>query len=206
MDNQTAQVHRSSGAQWLIALLVAACLVQSFLIFRLSSQVKDLQTHLLAAETKMKANAVDPLLVGEVVPTLGAIGRDGQALTPNVLDFSADRLATVVVAMGTACPVCEEMLPQMSAWARQTGGDGVVIVGVQLDATKPDELKKELPGMQIVFVKDARTTWLRRVTLVPSVLVFDREGTLRAEHPGVMDGKAYKEIETVLAEARATWK
>ena len=43
MAEQVTQPERSSGAKWIIAMLVVACLVQSFLIFRLSRQVKDLQ-------------------------------------------------------------------------------------------------------------------------------------------------------------------
>ncbi len=206
MADQVTQPERSSGAKWIIAMLVVACLVQSFLIFRLSRQVKDLQAHLTDAEQRIKSKSVDPLVVGEAVPTLTALGRDGKPRTPNILDFSSDRIATVVIALGTACPTCEQLLPELSAWAQQNARDGIVIVGVQIDAMKPEELKPEQPGMPLVYVQDGHKTWLRRISLVPSVLVFDRAGALRAEHQGVMDGQAFKQIESVLAEARSTWK
>ena len=46
----------------------------------------------------------------------------------------------------------------------------------------------------------------RLADATPLEVVFDRAGALRAEHQGVMDGQAFKEIESVLAEARSTWK
>lgn len=206
MPEQSSQTQRSSGAKWLVALLVAACLVQSFLIFRLSTQVKDLQSRVLDAESKVKARSIDPLVVGEALPTLTALGRNGQPLIPNPLDFSVDRIATVVVALGTACPLCEEKLPELSTWAKQASGNGVVIVAVQIDAMKAEELKSESPGLPVVFVKDGHKTWLRRISLVPTVFVFDRQGTLRSEHQGVLDAAGFKKIENALAEARSLWK
>lgn len=203
---QDSPPSKSSGATWLIALLVIACLIESFLIVKLSSQIQALQTRVAEAETKIKSRDVDPLTIGELLPTLTALGRDGNALSPNVLDFSADRVATVVVALGTACPVCEEKLPELSTWASQVEGGGVVVVAIQIDAMNANELKPESPGLPLVFVHEAHKTWLRRTSLVPSVLVFDRQGALRAKHDGVMDAESYKQIEQVLNEAKANWK
>jgi len=54
-------------------------------------------------------------------------------------------------------------------------------------------------------VQSSHTTWLRRIPLVPSVLVFDDRGALRAQFIGTMSPEQNDELKSLLAKALKAW-
>lgn len=198
--------HISLRTLKIFALFVSiACAVLCVLVVQLSIQVKDLRTQLARVP---QAHGPEGLLIGETLPPLIALGRD-KSPTPdqehNLLSFSDGRLATVLIALGGACSMCEERLSEFDALAAQYKNTSIVVAAIQIDTASPTELKAPQKNLALAYVEGSHKTWLRQIPLVPSILIFDNRGTLRAQFIGTMSPDQTLELNRLLAKAMQGW-
>ena len=183
-----------------------ACIVLCVLVVKLSSQVRDLRAQ-LANVPQLQGPA--GLLIGEALPPLVALGRDSRPIPDqehNLLNFSDGRFATVLIALGGACSMCEERLPEFDALSAQYKSTSIVVAGIQIDTATPSELKAPQKNLPLAFVEGSHKTWLRQIPLVPSILIFDNRGTLRAQFMGTMSPDQTLELNRLLAKAIQGWQ
>lgn len=181
-----------------VALLIAACLVLSLQVVRLSRQVVQLNHKLREAINRPAASAIT---VGESMPSLIALdASSAEALLSgvNALALREGRLATVLIATSGACPVCQQSMPIYASLAARHAGTGVALVAIQVDAKSATDLKTAPPGLPLAWVAGGEQTWLRRIDVVPSVLVLDATGTVRAIFKGELDAGQLEQLETML--------
>ncbi len=182
-----------------------ACVVLCVLVVKLAGQVKDLRAQLANVP---QSHGPSGLLVGETVPSLVALGRDKSPipnLEHNLLSFADGRAATVLIALGGACSMCEERLPEFDALAAQYKNTAIVVAGIQIDTASPTELKPTQKNLPLAYVDGSHKTWLRQIPLVPSILIFDNRGALRAQFVGTMSPEQTIELNQVLAKALRGW-
>lgn len=181
-----------------VALLIAACLVLSLQVVRLSRQVVQLNHKLREAINRPAASAI---AVGESMPSLIALdASSAEALLSgvNALALREGRIATVLIATSGACPVCQQSMPIYASLAARHAGTGVALVAIQVDAKSATDLKTAPPGLPLAWVAGGEQTWLRRIDVVPSVLVLDATGTVRAMFKGELDEGQLEQLETML--------
>ncbi|MBC7772826.1 MAG: hypothetical protein H7210_10055 [Pyrinomonadaceae bacterium] len=186
---------------------VLACIVLCVQVLRLSRENQRLRDQSSQAATRAGSSAVT---VGEYVPSLVAIGADGKpALSEeaNYLNFRDGRVATVMLATSGGCHTCEESLPAFDVLAGKHAGDGITVVAVQIDAMAVSELSPPptLRSLPLVMVQDAPQTWLRRIPLVPSVIVIDGGGAIRHTWFGALSTSQQEELDGLLAGAPQGW-
>lgn len=182
-----------------------ACVVLSVQVVRLSRE----NTRLKAAPEAMEKAEGGALAVGEILPPLTALGPTGApapSAESNYLTLRDGRLATVVLAMGGACETCSATKPYFESLARDHAGGGVIFVAVEVDTGKPQDLHASGAVLPNVMVEQAETTWLRRVPLVPAVILIDGEGAVRRTWFGSLSDRQRTEFEAELANARSAWK
>jgi RNA polymerase sigma factor (sigma-70 family) len=121
---------------------------------------------------------------------------------------SKDLLGKVVVIdwWATWCSPCMKLLPEIKDLYEKRRGDGLEVVGVNLDSD-PEVAKKTCRELGItwpqVFIpadEAIRELWLKAVGTesIPLILVIDRKGVLRAVKPTDLK----RELETLLNEAK----
>jgi thiol-disulfide isomerase/thioredoxin len=104
------------------------------------------------------------------------------------LDLARHRGSVVVVDFWASwCKPCRQSIPWLNELRARYGSQGLVIVGVNVDAERQDAerfLRNTPIDFEIVF--DPGGELARRFALkgMPSSLVFDREGKLVATHIG----------------------
>lgn len=190
-----------------------ACLVLAYQVLTLRRQVADLREQLAAtppampeAITKAGSGAV---VVGESVPDLVAIARDGSPVLlngSNALAFRDGRFATVILATSGDCEACSHSLPVFDVMAKENIATGVMVVGVQINAMKGEELKPSPGTLPIVMVNDAANSWLRRIPMVPAVIVIDGNGAVRKTWFGTLSAAQQDELAATVTAAQANWK
>jgi thiol-disulfide isomerase/thioredoxin len=107
------------------------------------------------------------------VPTL-----DLEALSGHVvyLDFWASR-----------CTPSRQSFPWMNHMQREFGQDGLVIVAVNVDHSRPDAeqfLHEHSPDFRIVFDPDGTLAERFGVKGMPTSFLLDRDGRIHSEHDG----------------------
>jgi thiol-disulfide isomerase/thioredoxin len=198
-----------------VVLLIAACLVLSVLVVRLSARVEQLNGRLRDAINRPATGAISMRESMSELVALDASGAEVLRDGSNVLALRDGRLATVLIAVGGACPVCHDLMPVYEAWATRLDGAGVVVTAVQVDAKRADDLKPApaqlataplaTSRLTTTWVADSESSWLRRIDVLPTVLVLDGRGEVRGIFKGEMDPGQVAAMETLLEEARRGW-
>lgn len=181
-----------------VALLIAACLVLSLQVVRLSRQVEQLSHKLREAINRPTAGAI---AIGESMPSLITLDASGAEVLidgVNALALREGRLGTVLIAISGTCPACQESMPIYASLAARHAGTGVVVVAIQVDAKRGGDLKAAPPDLPLAWVAGGEQTWLRRIDIVPSVLVLDATGTVRSMFKGELDADQRAQLETML--------
>jgi thiol-disulfide isomerase/thioredoxin len=119
---------------------------------------------------------------------LAGSGHFSMAATPPTLDLSQYHGKVVVVDFWASwCKPCRESVPWLNRMHQQYGGQGLVIIGVNVDAEHADA-ERFLRDMPIDFaiVYDSKGELARRFGLrgMPSSYVFDRSGKQVQTHLG----------------------
>jgi len=195
---------------------VLACIVLSVQVVRLTRE--NTRLRLLAAEPAASQAATSAgssaLAVGEFVPDLAALTPlntlpSTTSTTPSdlstLLHFRDGRLATIILATSGGCQTCEASLPAFDLLARTHADQGIVVTAIQIDAMKLSELKPAPPSLPIVMVNDAPSTWLRRIPLVPAVIVIDSQGAVRQTWFGALSALQQGELDELIAQAKRGW-
>ena len=181
-----------------VGLLIAACLVLSVQVVRLSRQVEQLNQKLREAINRPAAGAI---AIGESMPSLVGLDASGAEVLVggvNVLALREGRDASVLIAVSGACPTCHELMPVYGSLASRQAGTGVVVTAVQVDAKGGSDLKASAAGLALVWVANGEQTWLRRIDVVPSIVVLDAKGVVRAMFKGEMDAGQRSELNAIL--------
>ncbi len=117
----------------------------------------------------------------------------------------ADHTGKVVVLdfWASWCGPCRRSFPWLNEMHNKYGPDGLVIIGVNLDASRDDAMDflDEIPAdFHIYFDRDAALATEYGVEAMPSSFVIGRDGEVRASHRG-FKVKQEAEYEAILVEA-----
>ena len=97
-------------------------------------------------------------------------------------DFSQYRGRVVVVDFWASwCKPCRQSIPWLNELRHRYGADGLVIVGVNVDAnrTDADRFQREIPiGFDVLYDTQGRLAEQFGLQGMPTTFVFDREGKL----------------------------
>lgn len=184
-----------------VGFLMLACVALCVLVLRLTSQNKILREEVDRLAQNM-GNGSLPL--GEILPELSSFGpvpepiKDAPA---DALKFDDGRVATVLFVHSGICSNCEEAMPRLISMAAKFRKGGLEFVGVQSDADASKDLKHVEANFPIRGVPGGERSWLRRVPLVPAILIVDHEGTLRAAWYGAMNPRQEAQFEQELERA-----
>ncbi len=184
------------------SFLLVSTLALCVLVVILTRQNRDLRSEATALR-QLKGEAALPL--GEMVATLEsfaptrAAGDPSDAPETDALSFADGRLGTLLYLFSSSCSTCEVVMPRIAALSLRHKPSGLELFAIQIDAQSPDQLKDAALGVQVRGVPNAERTWLRRVPLVPSILLLDHEGVLVQGWYGAPDDRQWSHIERELA-------
>lgn len=117
----------------------------------------------------------------------------------------ADHAGKVVILdfWASWCGPCRRSFPWLNAMHRKYGPDGLVIIGVNLDASQDDAMGflDEVPAdFHIYFDTDALLANEYGVEAMPSSIIIGRDGEIQASHRG-FKVKKEAEYEAILVAA-----
>ena len=139
----------------------------------------------------------------------GLMGSGGVIATEPAFDVTEYRGQVVVVDFWASwCAPCRRSFPWWNEMHRKYGDDGLVIVGVNMDAhaDKAQEFLDEFPAeFKIVYDPKGDVGKEYGVKAMPTTFVIDRDGEVVAKHLG-FKVKKQEEYEQVLKETLDTGK
>jgi thiol-disulfide isomerase/thioredoxin len=145
-------------------------------------------------------------------PLLGrSVGFTASRLDGREVPVPASRAAvTVVDFWATWCEPCRDQLPVLDRLPGAFPDDRVVVVGVSFDEDRAalEEFLARIPvGFAVLWDKGGAALAVKmEITRLPTTLVLDREGVVRAVHMGFDErvaGALEQDVRRVLAEQRA---
>ena len=101
------------------------------------------------------------------------------------------------------CVPCRRSFPWMNSMQQKYGGDGLVIVGVNMDSDPADAasfLQSYPAEFEIIYDPDGELARAFDVVAMPTSYIHDRQGNLLARHLG-FKVKRQQEYESILVEA-----
>lgn len=117
------------------------------------------------------------------------------------LDLARYRGRVVLVDFWASwCSPCRSSIPWLNAMQAKYAGQGLVVIGVNVDKERGDALRflAETPiHFEVVYDPDGRLPAEYGVPVMPSSFVFDRSGALVVRHAGFLNAKR-AEYETTL--------
>lgn len=132
--------------------------------------------------------------------------RSPAAAAAPVLDLGQYQGKVVVVDFWASwCVPCRRSFPWLNDMRAKYGEQGLVIIGVNVDAERADADKflATIPArFGIVYDPKGELATLHRVSAMPTSLVFDRTGALVTRHLGFQNAKR-DEYEATLRQALA---
>ncbi|MBL8745777.1 MAG: hypothetical protein JNK58_05395 [Phycisphaerae bacterium] len=181
------------------AFTTVACVVLSILLLRATAANRALQHSFSEAIEKVGSAG---LAVGEQVESLSIAGMKGGESLPvpsAALTFGDGRTGTLLLLMSGGCDTCTFSIPYFSRIAALAETMGLVAVGVQLDAASEADFKYGgETGFPVVAVKDSPRTWLRRVPIVPAIVLLDAEGGVKKTYFGELSPKQQDDVESLI--------
>lgn len=113
---------------------------------------------------------------------LASLARPAYAADAPVLDLHAYRGRVVVVDFWASwCKPCRQSIPWLNALKRRYAGQGLVIIGVNVDADRAEaeRFRREVPiEFDVIYDSDGALATHFGVEAMPSSFVFDRSGQL----------------------------
>lgn len=182
------------------AFVTIACALLCFLLLRSNAVNRSLQR---SASEAIERIGSAGLAVGEQVeslPVAAAHGDEPIADPTNLLAFEDGRSGTLLFLMSGACDSCTFSIPYFARLALLAEPHGLVSVGIQLDATGDRDLKYDgTSGFPTAAVKDSSRTWLRRVPIVPAIIVVDSRGVVTRTYFGELSPTQQDSVESFIA-------
>lgn len=191
-----ADAHPPGRAPLFTIFLMIATVAMSVVILRQRSQIATLDNEIRTLTTQVGQAALPK---GEILAPLSTFAAGTSEPDLATLDFAADRRATLIFVHSAACAACESLWPRIELLGGTLSRLGGVVVALQLDAESPDNLKRTSGTIRIRGVTAHQGTWLKRVPLVPSILLVDRAGTLRAAWYGAPVDAQWAQIQAEIA-------
>lgn len=104
------------------------------------------------------------------------------AASPDTLDMARYRGQVVVVDFWASwCKPCRQSIPWLNELRARHGAEGLVIIGVNVDAQRADaeRFQRDVPiDFDVVYDPQGRLAERFRLEGMPTTLVFDRDGKL----------------------------
>ena len=182
------------GITWFTGFLVLATLALSVLVIVLARHNRQLRGEAAALRQLAGDSALFP---GELLASLDSFAPEG---TPpdsaqNALALIDGRPGTILLLYSGACGACEVVMPRFAALAARHGASGLACYAIQIDAKSPAELTHTNLGAEVRGVPGAERSWLRRIPLVPAIVILDHEGALVRGYYGAPDDNQWTQIE-----------
>lgn len=132
---------------------------------------------------------------GDIAPDFRLLSREGPAIS--LSDF---RGKTVILNFWASwCVPCKEEMPYLEAIHRERGGQGVVVLGVNIEEEKGtvDQFMQEM-GLTFPVVLDSNGSVTNRyfVRYIPTTFILDKDGVIRLKKVGPF--QSTEEIAAVL--------
>ncbi|MBN8645931.1 MAG: hypothetical protein J0L61_11905 [Planctomycetes bacterium] len=189
-----------------MAFLVLACAVMCVLLLKLSAQNRELREEVTRLTQALGNNG---LPVGEFLPELASFGPAADPIKDapaSALKFEDGRIATVLFVHSGGCGNCDAAIAQLIPLASRFRAGGLEFVGIQTDADAPAQIKHLEANFPIRGVPGAGQSWLRRIPLVPAILIVDHEGRLRAAWYGALTPRQEQQVADEIALASKGYK
>ncbi len=179
------------------AFLLLATLTLSLLALLLMRQNRNLRSE-TAALRQLTGEAALP--TGEMLASLDTFApASSDTPTPDAMSFLDGRLGTFLYLFSSSCGSCETIMPRVAALSARHTPSGVECFAIQIDANAPADLAHTDLGLPVRGVYEAPRTWLRRIPLVPALVLIDHNGVLIHAWYGAPDEPQWTQIETQLA-------
>lgn len=203
-ERETGHSHAAPrGFSWFTGFLILATLVLSVLVVVLARHNRQLRGEAAALRQLAGDSALFP---GELLASLESFGpasteasAPSTETTQNALTLVDGRPGTILLLYSGTCGACEVVMPRFAALAARHGASGVACYGIQIDAKSPAELTHTDLGVDVRGVPGAERSWLRRIPLVPAIVILDHEGALVRGIYGAPDENQWAQIERDLA-------
>jgi thiol-disulfide isomerase/thioredoxin len=131
-------------------------------------------------------------LTGLLAALLLSAGPAGSAAAP-ALDLSSYRGRVVIVDFWASwCKPCRESIPWLNRMHRDYASQGLVIIGVNVDANRADadRFLRDVPiDFNVLYDAGGALATRFEVPAMPSSYVFDRDGKLVQTHIGFRNTK-----------------
>ncbi|MBX3315480.1 MAG: hypothetical protein KF902_01305 [Phycisphaeraceae bacterium] len=177
------------------AFLLVATLTLSILVLLLMRQNRNLRSETTALR-QLTGEAALPR--GEMLASLETFA-SASSDTPDAMAFLDGRLGTFLYLFSSSCGSCETIMPRVAALSARHTPSGVECFAIQIDANAPADLAHTDLGLPVRGVYEAPRTWLRRVPLVPALVLIDHNGVLIHAWYGAPDEPQWTQIEAQLA-------
>ncbi|MCW5767903.1 MAG: hypothetical protein KIT19_04405 [Phycisphaeraceae bacterium] len=207
-DDTPAAAHpRRTSFNLFTAFLLLATLTLSILVLLLMRQNRNLRSETTALR-QLTGEAALP--TGEMLASLetfapppthspGVIAPATDTPTPDAMTFIDGRLGTFLYLFSSSCGSCETIMPRVAALSARHTPSGVECFAIQIDANAPADLAHTDLGLPVRGVHEAPRTWLRRVPLVPAMVLINHDGVLVRAWYGAPDELQWAQIESELA-------
>ena len=127
---------------------------------------------------------------------------EGSLIDGKQFSVQAQRGKVVLVVLwATWCPVCRRELPKFEQFYREQKARGFEIVALSVDDT-PREVRQFLAKHPYSFPIGWRNQFndnMGRVEGTPTMVLIDRQGTIRARYEGALDDAEWWAIEDAIA-------
>ncbi|MFO0568866.1 MAG: redoxin domain-containing protein [Polyangiaceae bacterium] len=159
------------------------------------------EERLLAAELVAAPDETGVLgltYVGQRAPSL-----DGLETVQGSVEPTNRTLAGKVVVLefwAPWCTVCRFLVPRMNEWHARYAAQGVVVLGVTMDAVVPASTAASQLGIEypVASDHDGKTTRAYRARAIPTLFVIDKAGVVRDVQVGY-SAERLAELEALLA-------
>jgi peroxiredoxin len=149
----------------------------------------------LADDAKPAAAVSPESLVRSAAPEFALPDLDGK--TVRLSDFRGK--AVVLNFWATWCAPCRHEIPWLIDLQKRYGPEGLVVIGVSMDSTRPDDAAKfsKQAGINYPIVLGPGTGVTRQyggVWSLPTTFYIGRDGTITAVIPGVVEREEMEEL------------
>lgn len=166
------------GLRFFVIFLLLSTTTLAVLLLVFMRQNRALQADLVALTERLGNSALPS---GELLVTLPTIAPPTEMVTdaPALpLGWADGRLGTLLFIHTGSCPTCTLTLPEVSRLATLHRPVGLEVIGIQTDAEQPEAIRYKDQSFPVRAVPGAGATWLRRVPIVPALLLVDHDGRL----------------------------